>query len=131
MDKKGGKSTNITNVVGTVTWSGSVEQAAREATITVLNAPNDKYIVSLKLNIAVGDIITLYEGERLIFYGEVQTSEKKDEIGTVTYKARDLMEHLLRINHKQKFKNKTAESITKAICKNTEYQQELLQQLKR
>ena len=92
--KKGGKSTNITNVVGTVTWSGSVEQAAREATITVLNAPNDKYIVSLKLNIAVGDIITLYEGERLIFYGEVQTSEKKDEIGTVTYKARDLMEHL-------------------------------------
>lgn len=115
--KKGGKSTNITNVVGTVTWSGSVEQAAREATITVLNAPNDKYIVSLKLNIAVGDIITLYEGERLIFYGEVQTSEKKDEIGTVTYKARDLMEHLLRINHKQKFKNKTAESITKAICK--------------
>lgn len=115
--KKDGKKTNITNVVGAVTWSGSVEQAAREATVTVLNAPNDKHITSLKLNIAVGDVIALYEGETLIFYGEVQTSEKKDEIGTVSYKARDLMDHLLRINHKQNFKGKTAEAITKELCK--------------
>ena len=115
--KKDGKSTNITNVVGTVTWNGSVEQAAREATITVLNAPNDPNIKALKLNIAVGDVIALYEGESLIFYGEVQTSEKKAEIGTITYKARDLMDHLLRINHRQNFKNKTAEAITKEICK--------------
>lgn len=114
--KKDGKKTNITNVVGTVTWSGSVEQAAREATITILNAPNDKNIKALKLNIAVGDVIALYE-ETIIFYGEVQTSEKKAEIGTITYKARDLMDHLLRINHKQNFKNKTAEAITKEICK--------------
>ena len=82
--KKDGKKTNITNVVGTVTWSGSVEQAARETTITVLNAPNDPNIKALKLNIAVGDAIALYEGETLIFYGEVQTSEKKAEIGTIT-----------------------------------------------
>ena len=40
--KKDGSEKNITNVVGSTTWGGSVEQAAREATITVLNAPNDK-----------------------------------------------------------------------------------------
>jgi prophage tail gpP-like protein len=115
--KKDGKTYDITKCVGTVTWSGSVEQAAREASITVLNAPNDPNIAALKLNLAVGDVITLYEDSTLIFYGEIQTSEKKDEIGTVTYKARDLMEHLLRINHKQTFRNKTAEAITKSICK--------------
>lgn len=115
--KKDGKQLNITNVVVSTTWSGSVEQAAREATITVLNAPNDHNITKLKLNIAVGDVLKLYEGDNLLFYGEVQTSEKRAEIGTISYKARDLLDHLLRINHKQKFKNKTAEAITKEICK--------------
>ena len=115
--KKDGSEKNITNVVGSTTWGGSIEQAAREATITVLNAPNDSNITKLKLNIAPGDILKLYEGDTLIFYGEVQTSEKRDEIGTVSYKARDLLDHLLRINHKQKFKNKTAEAITKELCK--------------
>lgn len=115
--KKDGSEKNITNVVGSTTWGGSIEQAAREATITVLNAPNDSSITKLKLNIAPGDILKLYEGDTLIFYGEVQTSEKRDEIGTVSYKARDLLDHLLRINHKQKFKNKTAETITKELCK--------------
>ena len=115
--KKDGSEKNITNVVGSTTWGGSIEQVAREATITVLNAPNDSNITKLKLNIALGDILKLYEGDKLIFYGEVQTSEKRDEIGTVSYKARDLLDHLLRINHKQKFKNKMAEAITKELCK--------------
>lgn len=115
--KKDGSEKNITNVVGSTTWGGSIEQVAREATITVLNAPNDSNITKLKLNIAPGDILKLYEGDTLIFYGEIQTSEKRDEIGTVSYKARDLLDHLLRINHKQKFKNKTAEAIAKELCK--------------
>ena len=115
--KSNGKTYNITNCVGTVTWSGSTEQAAREADITVLNAPNDPNITALKLNLAVGDIIKLYEGKENIFYGEIQTSEKKSEIGTITYKARDLMDHLLRINDRYNFKNKTAEAIAKSICK--------------
>lgn len=115
--KKDGSEKNITNVVGSTTWGGSIEQAAREAAITVLNAPNDSNITKLKLNIAPGDILELYEEDKLIFYGEVQTSEKRDEIGIVSYKARDLLDHLLRIIHKQKFKNKTPEAITKELCK--------------
>ena len=115
--KSNGVTSDISSAVGTVTWSGSVEQAAREASITVLNAPNDTNITKLKLNLAVGDAITLYEGKTLIFYGEIQTSEKRAEIGTVTYKARDLLDHLLRIEYKGAFKNKTAEAITKALCK--------------
>ncbi len=115
--KSNGVTADISRVVGTVTWSGSVEQAARECSITVLNAPNDVNITKLKLNLAVGDILELYEGKTLIFYGEIQTSEKRAEIGTVTYKARDLLDHLLRIEHRGTFKKKTAENITKTLCK--------------
>lgn len=116
MKKSNGKSFNITNTVGTVTWSGSVAQAARQATITVLNAPMDSNIKKLKLNLAPGDVIALYEGGKNIFYGEIQTAEKKAEIGTVTYNATDLLGHLLRIMHKGKYRKKTAEQITKLIC---------------
>lgn len=116
--KKSNKKTyNITKAVGTVTWSGSVEQAARQVSITVLNAPNDPNIKKLKLNLAVGDVIALYEDGKNIFYGEIQTSEKKGEIGTVTYNATDLLGHLLRIMHKGKYKKKTAERITQLVCK--------------
>lgn len=115
--KKDGTTTDISNVVGSVTWSGSTTQAARTATITVLNAPNDPNITRLKLNLATGDIISLYEDEKNIFYGEIQTSEKKGEIGTVSYTAYDIMAHMLRITHKDNFKKKTPEAIAKAVCK--------------
>lgn len=115
--KKDKSVTNITDVVGTVTWSGTTTQAAREASITVLNAPNDPNIKKLKLNLSVGDIISLYEDDINIFYGEIQTSEGKSSIGTVTYNARDLLGHLLRINHKGKFVKKTPEKIAAELCK--------------
>lgn len=114
--KSNGKSCNITEAVGTVTWSGSVAQAARQAAITILNAPRDPNIKKLKLNLAPGDVIALYEGGKNIFYGEIQTAEKKAEIGTVTYNAMDLLAHLLRIMHKGKYRKKTAERITELIC---------------
>ena len=115
--KSNGKTHNITKAVGVVTWSGSTTQAARQAGITVLNAPGDPNIKELKLNLAPGDVITLYEDGKNIFYGEIQTVEKKAEIGTVSYNATDILGHLLRITHKGKYRKKTAEGITKIVCK--------------
>lgn len=114
--KSNGVVCNITKAVGMVTWSGSVTQAARQASITVLNAPNDPNIRKLKLNLAVGDVIMLYEDGKNIFYGEIQTSEKKSQSGTVTYNATDPLGHLLRINHKAKYKKMTPEHIVSRIC---------------
>lgn len=115
--KSNGKTKDITNYVGTITWSGSVEQAARSASVTVLNAPNDPNITALKLTISAGDILALYEDGVNIFLGEIQTAEKTGEIGTVTYNARDLLDHLLRTTHQDRFKGKTAERITALLCK--------------
>jgi hypothetical protein len=114
--KSNGKTFDITDAVTQITWSGSVSQAARKATVSVLNAPNDSNIQKLKLNLAVGDIIELHLDGELLFYGEIQTSEKKGEIGTVTYNVTDLLGHLMRIKHKAKYKKKTAEKITAALC---------------
>lgn len=109
--------TDITDLVPTVTWEGSIHQATRKCQIDVLNAPNDKNIQDLKVVIACGDVIKLFENDELIFYGEVQRIEKKGETGTVSYEARDILGHLLRIEHNEKFKNKRPEQITKKLLK--------------
>lgn len=108
--------TDITEVVEAVNWSGSVSQAARTAEITVVNAPDDKNIQKLKLNIGAGDVIKLYENDELIFYGEVQTTGKLSQTGTVTHSCVDLLSHLLRSNGVYNFSDTTAEGITKKVC---------------
>lgn len=114
--KKDKKTRDITNAVATIEWSGSVEQAARTADISVVNGLNDDNVKALKLNIATGDVIKLYENGKLIFYGEVQRKEKGTGSETLTYNCTDLLGHLLRSKAVYNFKNKTAEEITKKVC---------------
>lgn len=108
--------TDITEAVSTVNWSGSVSQAARSAEITVVNAPDDKNIQALGLKIGAGDIIKLYENGENIFYGYVETPEKTSQIGTVTYSCVDMLNHLLKSDYTNNFANTTAEEITKKVC---------------
>lgn len=107
---------DITEAVGTVSWGGSVSQAARTAEITVLNAPDDSNIEKLNLNIGAGDAIKLYENNENIFMGVVQTAEKLSQNGTVTYSCMDLLSHLLKSTGVYNFKNTTAEDITRKVC---------------
>lgn len=107
---------DITKAVSSVSWSGSVSQAARTAEIAVIHAPDDKNVKSLKLNIGAGDVIKLYEGNDLLFFGEVQSAKKTGETGTVTYMCYDLLNHLLRSTGAYRFANTTAEAITKKVC---------------
>jgi len=111
---------DITQVVSSVSWSGSVSQAARTAEIAVINAPNDKNVKNLKLNIGAGQVIKLYEGGDLIFFGEVQSARKTSETGTVTYTCYDLLNHLLKSTGVYNFSNTTAERITKKVCADLE-----------
>lgn len=107
---------DITEVVSSVSWSGSVTQAARTAEITILNAPEDINVNNLNLNVGAGDTIKLYENEENIFLGEVQTAEKLSAYGTVTYSCTDLLAHLLRSTEMYNFANTTAEDITRKVC---------------
>lgn len=114
--KNGTKALDITQAVTSVSWSGSVSEAARTAEISVINAPNDKNVKSLKLNIGAGDAIKLYENGKMIFLGEVQTSKRTGETGTISYTCYDLLNHLLRSTGVYNFKSTTAERITKKVC---------------
>lgn len=114
--KKGEKPLNITQAVTSVSWSGSVSEAARTVEISVISAPEDKNVKSLKLNIGAGDTIKLYEDGELLFLGEVQASRKTGETGTVSYSCYDLLNHLLRSTGVYNFKNTTAERVTEKVC---------------
>ena len=107
---------NITQAVQSVSWGGSVSQAARTAELSVINAPYDKNIKKLKLKISAGDVIELHEKNNLIFLGEVITKEKKGETGTVTYSCMDLLNHLLRSTGTYNLSDTTAEAITRKLC---------------
>ena len=62
---------DITEAVSTVRWGGSVSQAARTAEVTLINAPDDETVKTLRLCIGAGDVIKLYENEKVIFSGEI------------------------------------------------------------
>lgn len=107
--------TDITDVVSTVNWSGSVSQAARSLELAVINAPEDKNVVKLGLKIAAGDLIQFYDKD-LIFLGQVITATETTETGTITYTCNDLLNHLLKSTGVYNFSNTTAEQITKKVC---------------
>lgn len=107
---------DITQAVSSVSWGGSVSQAARTAEIGVINAPNDANVTNLKLNIAAGEIIKLYEGGEVIFFGQVYPAKKTSETGTVTYTCYDLLNHLLKSTGVYNFADTTAERITQKVC---------------
>lgn len=110
------KSINITEYVTSVAWAGSAKQAARSVTFSVAYSPNDKDVKNP--DIQNGDKIQLYSDEKkLLFEGQVTTRERKSEIGTLQYTAKDGMEHLLRSSGTYKFKNKTPEKIAEMVCK--------------
>lgn len=112
----GGSTREITEVVSGITWGGSVSQAARTADISVIQAPNDKNILHLELEMDVGDAIRLQEDGVLLFVGEIITKESTSETGTVTYNCMDLLNHLLKSTGIYNFSNTTAEQITKMVC---------------
>ena len=107
---------DITQAVISVTWSGSVSQAARTVELSVVNAPNDKNITDLKLNIGAGEVIKLYEDGWMIFCGEVQSVKRTSETGAITYTCYDLLNHLLKSTGVYNFSNTTAERIAKKVC---------------
>lgn len=72
---------DITKVVSSVSWSGSVSQAARAAEITVVHAPDDKNVNVLKLNIGAGDVIKIYEGNDLLFLAKYRVQRKPGKPG--------------------------------------------------
>ena len=109
------KTQDITEYVGTITWSGAHNAAAREVSFTVLNNPYDKNF-SLSNQIKNADKIYLMSDNKVLFYGLICDVQRTSEIGTVDFLARDMLYNLLNSTTSGRYKKKTAEYITRSIC---------------
>lgn len=104
---------DISDVIESVSWSGSILSAGRSLEFSILNNPYDP---DLKIPVvSVGDYISfLIEAEEL-FYGQIFSIERSTSIGTITYTAYDMMKNLLESTGKYNFKNTTPEAITAQV----------------
>ena len=114
------KDTDITAYVSSMSWGGSRSEVARKLELSVVNAPLDKNITPITLDLA--DPVYLFEddGKTELFRGFIVEREANSEQGRVTYVAYDLLFYLLRSNATYNFSSKTAETITQMVCDDME-----------
>lgn len=104
---------DISNAIGSATWSGSVLSAGRSLEFTILNNPYDS---SLSVpTVSVGDYISFTAESEELFYGQIFSIERSTEIGTITYTAYDMMKNLLESTGQYNFKNTTPEAIATQV----------------
>lgn len=116
-----GKDYDISNLLTTYSWSGSIEQGVRSFSFDILNNPYDEALSSMIPVIATGDIVSFYTDSDyiipnyLLFYGKVYDIGKKSQKGTVTYNCLDFLNNLARSETNRIYKD-TAENIANSIC---------------
>lgn len=104
----------ITRFITSFTWSGTGTQMSRSLSFSVIQSDYDDNADNLKIKL--GDRITLYKNQDMIFYGRVTSKEGTTGSGSVSYVSQDYMNFLMRSTGTYEFENKTAEQITKLIC---------------
>ncbi len=104
------KGNDISDLVNTVTWSGSAYSSARSLEFALPNPAGDPNVKTP--NIKTGDLICFYDGSKKKFHGKVTKRERKGEAGTISYTAYDYLLYLTRSKGTYKFKKKTPEQIT-------------------
>ena len=112
--KRSGTQADITNAVSRGEWSGSASSAARQLTISYVNAPNNSFQLP---SIETGDLVSFIgDSGKELFYGQFFGSEKSSAIGSIDYTAYDMMKNLLESEGQYNFKNMTPEAIAAQIC---------------
>lgn len=114
------KNTDITAYVSSMSWGGSRSEVARKLELTVVNAPLDKNITPLTIDLA--DPVYLFDadGKTELFRGFVVEREASSTQGVVTYVAYDLLFYTLKSKATYNFSAKTAETITTMVCEDME-----------
>lgn len=106
---------DLTELVTSVSWSGSRTQASRKLEINIAYSPFDKNFESLSIDL--GDILYFYPdgAKKAVFLGKVISTSQSAGSGEMSIQASDLMSLLLKSTITLRFKNKSPEQIAKAI----------------
>lgn len=106
---------DITELVSSLTWGGTHEQASRKAEVSLLHSPFDKDFPALDIN--NGDILYIDEEKENLFTGRVLKKENPAKPGERSISAFDFMNLLLKSKKSYNFKNMTAEKIAEKVIK--------------
>ena len=106
---------DVTSYISSVTWGGSKSEVARKLELKVINAPTDRNITRLVMEL--GKSITFYDDNGAeLFRGFIIDREFSSVSGTVTYVAYDILYYTLKSTATYNFSGKTAEAITATVC---------------
>ncbi len=98
------KGNDISDLVNTVTWSGSDYSSARSLEFALPNPAGDPNVKTP--NIKTGDLICFMMVPRKKFHGKVTKRERKGEAGTISYTAYDYLLYLTRAKERTNSKKK-------------------------
>jgi hypothetical protein len=114
------KDRDITDYVSSLTWGGSKSEVARKLELNILNAPLDKNITPLVMNLA--EPVYLFDDDRVteLFRGFIVDREAVSTTGTVKYTAYDILFYTTKSTATYNFSGKTAETITQMVCSDME-----------
>ena len=110
----GSSNTDITQLVKSVSWSGSYQQACRKLEFSLLASPYDKDIPTV--NIECGYMVRLLEEGKELFRGYIQSRSLSYNGNSIDCMALDGGTYVHRNELVYNFKSKTAEDIAKQVC---------------
>lgn len=105
---------DATQLVPTVSWSGDYKQCARTLDFGLLSSPTDKNIPVVDCPLGAG--VVLATGGEELFNGFVVTRTKSTESSVIDVAAFDRGFYIKRNTASYKFVNMTPEDITKRVC---------------
>ena len=105
---------DITNMVATITWGGDYNQCARTLDFGILATNTDINIDYVECEL--GQVVRLFDGDTLLFFGYVFARDRSTDGNTVDVKCFDRGVYLNRNKASYNFTGATPESITAKIC---------------
>ena len=107
------KTTDITQIIESVTWSGDYKQASRKLEFTIISNKLDPNIP--QVDIQEGYMVYFFEDNKELFRGFIYTIEKTKD--NTIYMAYDHAQKLVNVKVNYNFKQKTAKQITEQMIK--------------
>lgn len=112
--KNDGTTTDLTNLVQSMNWSGDYRQCARRLEFELVSSSTDKRIPIV--NCELGNNVLLKLDDRVLFDGFVFTRQKETDSNAIHITCYDRGIYLKKNQGTYKFSNLTPEAITKRIC---------------
>jgi len=112
--KNSGKTTDVSGLAPTITWSGDYQQCARSLEFGLLSSPTDKDIPVVKCSL--GDAVSFEQDSTELFEGWIFSREKSTDGSTIDLGCFDRGFYLNKNEAFYKFTNSTPEAITRRVA---------------